>query len=114
MGMNKSLVSVLLLCIGVLPLVLGGCNRTGEQNEPPTKTAVKTTQENPGEKLFQEHCIRCHQDGSRMKAIKKQEDITSAMRSPKGSMPKFGNREISENDAKVLAKYVFFSILFKR
>jgi len=112
--MNKSLVRILLLCIGVLPLVLGGCNSAGEQNEPQTKTAVKTPQENTGEKLFQEHCIRCHQDSSRMKAIKKQEDITSAMRSPKGSMLKFGNREISENDAKVLAKYVFFSILFKR
>ncbi|MCG2720750.1 MAG: cytochrome c [Thermodesulfovibrionales bacterium] len=112
--MNIPLARVLLLCIGVLSLVLGGCNKAGEQNELPTKTEVKTTQGNTGEKLFQEHCVRCHQDGSRMKAIKKQEDITSAMRAPKGSMPKFGDREISENDAEVLAKYVFFSILFKR
>lgn len=114
MRINISPGRLLVLCIGILPLLLGGCNKAGEQNEPPAKAGVKTTQENTGEKLFQEHCVRCHQDSSRMKAVQKQEDITSAMRTPEGNMPKFGEGEISENDADVLARYVLFSILFKR
>ena len=113
LGMKKPPARVLLLSIGILTLVFGGCNRAGEHNGPSTKTGVKITQGNTGEQLFQEHCVRCHQDGSRMNAIKKQEDITSAMRSPKGSMSKFGETEISENDMEVLARYIFFSILFK-
>jgi mono/diheme cytochrome c family protein len=92
-----------------------GCKKEDKTAETATPVAAQGTEENNGEKLFHQHCIMCHHEGSHIKDnknIRNEDDIVTAMRKPKSAMPKFDENEIREDDAKKIAKYIFFSIIF--
>jgi hypothetical protein len=58
--------------------------------------------------------VLCHPGGDGMREIKNSDDIVKVMRHPKGTMPKFDEKEIPDAEAESLAHYIFFSILLKK
>jgi len=74
-----------------------------------------------GEKLFIEHCSKCHPNGGNIVTVTKTlnpkdreankvkalEDVIKLMRNPGPGMVKFGKEVISEKDAKAIAEYIF-------
>ena len=87
------------------------CKKEEEPVSPSRTVDQVATQENREEALFNKHCILCHRDGKRLQDVKRIEDIVNAMRNPKGSMPKFDEREIPDQEANGIAKFIFLSIL---
>lgn len=81
------------------------------------KEAVK---DDLGEKLFKKHCAQCHPDGSNIvkpektlsakdreaHKIKTVKDIIKLMRNPGPGMVKFGEKTISEKEARAIAEYI--------
>ena len=112
--MKKTLGIVLSLLMVILLTCIIGCKEMEKQSEAPKQTVVQPTQENMGEKLFNEHCVMCHPDSNRMKDIKKTKDIMNTIRNPKPGMPKFNKEEIPDDAAEAIAKYIFSSILLKK
>jgi cytochrome c6 len=84
-------------------------------------SAKEASKEGRGKMLFMKHCSKCHPDGSNVvtagkslspqdreaNAVKTEEDIIRLMRNPGPGMVKFGNKVISEKDAKAIAEYIF-------
>ena len=91
-----------------------GCKKVEKPDEAPKQTVTQPPQENIGETMFNKHCIMCHPNADKMKTVTKPEDIINTMRNPKLNMPKFKKEEISNDVAKAIAKYVFFSIISKK
>ena len=112
--MKKTLFVVLSLLLVILLSLIIGCKKAEKQPESSKQDVLQTTQENIGEKLFNQHCVTCHTDDKKMKDIKKIEDIIKTMRNPKLGMPTFNEEEIPNDAAEAIAKYIFFSILFKK
>ena len=112
----KKIFSAILSCVFLLSFYyVIGCKKEDKTAETAVPVAAQGTEENNGEKLFNQHCIMCHHEDNHIKNnknIKNEEDIVTAMRSPKSGMPKFDENEIREEDAKKIAKYIFFSIIF--
>jgi mono/diheme cytochrome c family protein len=112
------------LCIAVLSFVIilsfafsTGCKKEDKSAETGTPIAAKGTEKNNGKKLFNQHCIMCHREGSLIKDnknIQNEDDIVTAMRQPKGSMPTFDANEIREDEAKKIANYLFFTIIISK
>jgi len=83
-------------------------------------SAKEASKESRGEKLFVKHCSKCHPDGSNVvtaakslkpqdreaNRVKTEEDIIRLMRNPGPGMVKFGEKVISEKDAKAIAEYI--------
>ena len=83
-------------------------------------SAKEESKKNLGEKLFMDHCSKCHPNGSNVVTVTKslnpkdreannvktEEDIVRLMRNPGPGMVKFGKDVISESDAKAIAEYV--------
>jgi mono/diheme cytochrome c family protein len=112
--MKKTLFIVLSLLVVILLSFIIGCKKVDKQPEAPKQDVVQSTQENIGEKLFNEHCVMCHPDNKKMKDINKTEDIIKTMRNPKPGMPTFNEEEIPNDAAEAITKYIFSSILFKK
>jgi hypothetical protein len=77
--MKKTLFIVLSLLVVILLSFIIGCKKVDKQPEAPKQDVVQSTQENIGEKLFNEHCVMCHPDNKKMKDINKTEDIIKTM-----------------------------------
>ncbi len=112
--MKKNSVTVLSFLMVFLLSFIIGCEKEEKQPEVPKQAVVQPTQENMGEKLFNEHCVICHPDSNKMNDITKPEDIINTIRNPKPGMPKFDKEEIPNDAAEAIAKYIFFSILSKK
>ena len=83
-------------------------------------SAKEPSKESQGEKLFMKHCSKCHPNGGNVvtvaktlnpkdreaNKIKTEEDIIKLMRNPGPGMVKFGEKVISEKDAKAIAEYI--------
>ena len=83
-------------------------------------SAKEASKESRGERLFMKHCSKCHPDGSNLvtaakslkpqdreaNRVKTEEDIIRLMRNPGPGMVKFGEKVISEKDAKAIAEYI--------
>ncbi len=111
--MKKTFFIFLLLSMIVLLSSIAGCKKVEKQSEEPSRV-VQPTQEDTGQNLFNKHCVMCHPDAERMRVVKTPDDIVNIMRNPKMGMPQFDKKEISDEDAKVIAKYIFLSILSKQ
>jgi mono/diheme cytochrome c family protein len=109
---NFSVIGLSLIMVLLLSCIVG-CKQGDKHPQVSKQAAVQATQEG-GEKLFHEHCVMCHSDGSRMKDIRSPGAIINTMRNPKDSMPKFSEVEIPNDAADAIAKYVFFSVLLKK
>ncbi len=82
--------------------------------------AKEASKESAGGKLFKKHCAKCHPDGGNIikmdktlsaevrekNRIKTEEDIIRLMRNPGPGMVKFGEKVISEKEAKAIAEYI--------
>jgi mono/diheme cytochrome c family protein len=112
--MKKTLFIVLSLLLVILLSFIIGRKKVEKQPEASKQAVVQSTQENIGENLFNEHCVMCHTDNKKMKDIKKTEDIMKTMRNPKLGMPTFNGKEIPNDAAEAITKYIFFSILLKK
>ncbi len=103
----KKLFAVILCAVTVSFLSAGGF-------------AKETKEELKGEELFKKHCAVCHPAGRNIvnpqKPLSKKEreaskvatveDIVKLMRNPGPGMVKFGDKTISEEDAKAIAEYI--------
>ena len=83
-------------------------------------SAKEASKDSRGKKLFMTHCSKCHPDGGNVVTvtkslnpkdreannIKTEEDIIRLMRNPGPGMVKFGEKVISEKDAKAIAEYI--------
>ena len=83
-------------------------------------SATEPSKESRGEKLFKQHCSKCHPNGGNVvtvtktlnpkdreaNKVKTEEDIIKLMRNPGPGMVKFGEKVISEKDAKAIAEYI--------
>lgn len=83
-------------------------------------SAQEASKESLGGKLFMKHCSKCHPNGGNVvtvtktlnpkdreaNKVKTEEDIIKLMRSPGPGMVKFGEKVISEKDAKAIAEYI--------
>ena len=73
-----------------------------------------------GKKEFEEHCAACHADGGNIvnpaktlkkldreaNGIKGWQDIVKKMRNPGPGMTRFEKKDVSDKEAKAIAKYV--------
>lgn len=110
--MKKNLFLIIFLLLSFL-LFIFSCKNQDKQHET-EKQSFKQTQEDIGSTLFNNHCIMCHHDGSNLKEIKNQNDIINAIRNPKPGMPKFTKEEIPDDKAEAIAKFIFYTLLFKK
>jgi cytochrome c6 len=83
-------------------------------------SAKEPSKESRGEELFMKHCSKCHTNGGNVvtvtktlnlkdreaNKVKTEEDIIKLMRNPGPGMVKFGEKVISEKDAKAIAAYI--------
>jgi mono/diheme cytochrome c family protein len=88
-----------------------GCSQQEKSAEVPETIQEAATQDDKGEELFNEHCIPCHREGSRLQNVHEPEDVLTAMRNPKGSMPRFEEKEITEEERKIISRFIFLKIL---
>ena len=107
----KSVFSVLLM---ISLSFIAGCRQQEKSVEVPETIQEAATQESQGKELFNTHCIRCHREGGRLQNAHEQGDILNAMRNPKGSMPRFEENEITDEEGKIIARFIFLKILGKQ
>ena len=88
-----------------------GCAQQGQPAGDEKKVLAESSRKDAGEELFDKHCIFCHKNGDRIRNVRIPADIVDVMRSPKGSMPKFGEKEITDEDAAVLSRFIFIKVL---
>src|SRR5574340_1051085 len=83
-------------------------------------SAKEASKGSKGEKLFMKHCSKCHPDGGNVVTVAKSlnpkdraannvktgEDIIKLMREAGPGMVKFGDKLISEKDARAIAEYI--------
>jgi len=109
--MKKLAALILSLFLLFSLFLIMSCKKVEKPVEPPRSVASGTKQENIGEELFNEHCIMCHPEGSKIEHIREPADIAKVIRNPKGSMPEFNEDKISDQDATLLSKFIFLSII---
>lgn len=130
--MQRRLV-VTLAILAVVATGLTGCKKKSEEQAQPPQTTTTPAAPTPaepspaatgltGEQLFQQHCAACHPNGGNTitpaKTISKKamaergtvktvDDVVKAMRNPGPGMNKFDQAMISDDDAKMIAEYMF-------
>jgi cytochrome c6 len=82
--------------------------------------AEKSSEKNPGEAKFKEHCTLCHPDGGNIinakktlhkkdlmaNNVKNEEDILRIVRKPGPGMTTFDAKTLSDKDAEDIAEYI--------
>jgi mono/diheme cytochrome c family protein len=101
---------VLMLCLCCIP----GCRQQEKSAEVPGTVQDAETQVEKGEELFNAHCMPCHREGSRLQNVHRPEEVFNAMRNPKGSMPRFEDKVITQEEKKILSRFIFLKILGKQ
>jgi len=128
---------IILFSLAVLSsiLLLHGCSSSEQPAKPKEQMTGKAEQSMPegteaveqaaqsgsmGEKLFNEHCKKCHRNGGNIinpektlykdaleaNNIRTPEDIIRIMRSPGKGMPKYDENKIPDEEARQLGEYI--------
>lgn len=109
--------------VAALTVFLYYTHVTAESHSSPEKSMMKESAESgsTGAHLFKNNCAICHRDGGNVInpektlhkedrdefGIKTPEDIVKIMRNPGPGMRKFNEMDISNEDAKKIAEYIF-------
>ena len=109
--MQKTATIVFSVGLMVSLCCIPGCRQQEKSAEVPGTVQEAETQVEKGEELFNAHCVPCHREGSRLQNVHEPEDVLTAMRNPKGSMPRFEEKEITEEERKIISRFIFLKIL---
>ena len=90
------------------------CRQQEKSAEVPGTVQEAEIQVEKGEELFNAHCVPCHREGSRLQNVHRPEDVFNAMSNPKGSMPRFEDKVITQEEKKILSRFIFLKILGKQ
>ena len=111
--MKKPLALIMVL-VSAISFSVTACSKPEQPKEPMKDTNVR------GEALFKQHCTPCHPEGRNVfnpqktlfrkdreaNNVMTAEDIIGKMRNPGPGMTQFGQRTISDADARLIAEYV--------
>lgn len=111
--MQKTVTILFSVLLMICLCCITGCRQQDKSAEVPETRQEAATQDDRGEELFNDHCIPCHSGGNRLQNVHEPGDVLNAMRNPKGSMPRFEENEITEEERQIISRFIFLKILGK-